>query len=88
MHPLSKSWALLRRKPKTNFTNKQNNYLKKKYNEAVFSVKHWKIKEVALEMEPLKENGKFYCSTSEFSTGSQIRSYFIRMKSDTTKTTK
>jgi len=43
-------------------------------------VKHWKPKEVVLDMESLRENNKFYFSVNEILNESQIRSFFSRIK--------
>ncbi|CAF1548365.1 unnamed protein product [Adineta ricciae] len=83
--PPSEGWALPVRKPKTEFTDKQREYLTKKFDEGVSSIKHWKPKEVVLDRETLKANGKFYFSPSEILTESQIRSYFCRIKRDVEK---
>ncbi|CAF3693675.1 unnamed protein product [Rotaria sp. Silwood1] len=77
---LPKGWALPVRKPNTEFSEKQRRYLKEKFDEGVFGVKHWKPKEVALDMETLKENGKFYFAAHEILSENQVRSYFRRLK--------
>jgi hypothetical protein len=44
-------------------------------------VQHWKLKEVVLDMETLKEDKKFYFSTSEnFERESNSLFFFARMK--------
>ena len=55
-------------------------YLKKNFDEGVSGVKHWKPKEVVLDMDTLKENGKFYFKAREILSESQVRSYFSRLK--------
>ncbi|CAF1985980.1 unnamed protein product [Rotaria magnacalcarata] len=45
---LSKGWALATRKSNIQFSSKQREYLKEKFNEGVTGEKHWKPKEVAL----------------------------------------
>jgi hypothetical protein len=77
---LSKGWALPIRKSNTEFSDKQRDYLKKKFDEGVSGVKHWKPKEVALDMETLKGNHKFYFSAKEILSESQIRSFFEQIK--------
>ena len=78
--PLSKGWALSTRKSNTEFSDKQREYLKKKFNEGVEGVKQWKPREVVLDMETLRENNKFYFLTNEILKESQIRSFFGRLK--------
>jgi hypothetical protein len=80
MSSLSKGWALPIRRSNTEFSDKQRDYLKKKFDEGVSGVKHWKPKEVASDMETLKENQKFYFSANEILSESQIRSFFGRIK--------
>ena len=77
---LSKGWALPIRKPNTEFSSKQRMYLRKKFDEGVSGVKHWKPKEVVFDMDTLKENGKFYFKAREILSESQVRSYFSRLK--------
>ncbi|CAF4700857.1 unnamed protein product [Rotaria sp. Silwood2] len=78
--PLSEGWALSIRKSNTEFSDKQREYLKKKFGEGILGIKHWKPKEVVLDMETLKENNKFYFSANEILKESQIRSFFSRLK--------
>ena len=78
--PLSKGWALPVHKSNTKFSNKQREYLKRKFDEGVSGVSRWKPKEVVLDMERLKENNKFYFSANEVLKESQIRSFFSRIK--------
>jgi hypothetical protein len=77
---LPKGWALPIRKPNTEFSDKQREYLKKRFDDGVFGVKHWKPKEVVFDMETLKENGKFYFVANELLKESQVRSFFCRLK--------
>ncbi|CAF4855500.1 unnamed protein product, partial [Rotaria sp. Silwood2] len=77
---LPQGWALPIRKPNTDFSDKQRGYLKKKFDEGVSGVKHWKPKEVVLEMETVKENDKFHFSASEILSENQVRSFFSRLK--------
>ncbi|CAF2082378.1 unnamed protein product [Rotaria magnacalcarata] len=62
---LSKDWALPIRKPKKEFSDKQQGYLRENFDEGISSVRHWKPKEVILDMETLKEKGKFYFAASD-----------------------
>jgi hypothetical protein len=78
--PLSKGWALSVHKSNIKFSDKQREYLKRKFDEGVSGVNHWKPKEVVLDMETLKENKKFYFSANEILSESQIRSFFGRIK--------
>ncbi|CAF3087470.1 unnamed protein product [Rotaria sp. Silwood2] len=77
---LPQGWALPIRKSNTEFSDKQREYLQKIFDEGVFGVKHWKPKEVVLDMETLKESGKFYFSASEILSENQVRSFFCRLK--------
>ena len=77
---LSRGWALPIRKANTEFSPKQRTYLRKKFDEGVSGVKYWKPKEVVLDMDILKENGKFYFKAREILSENQIRSYFSRLK--------
>ncbi|CAF3854906.1 unnamed protein product [Rotaria sp. Silwood1] len=77
--PLSKGWALPIRKPHKEFSAKQREYLKAKFNEGVSGVKHWKPRDVVADMENLRVNNMFYFSASEILTENQIRSFFGRM---------
>ena len=52
---LSKGWALPIRKSNTEFSDKQRQYLMKRFDEDISGVKHWKLKEVVLNMEALRE---------------------------------
>ena len=79
---LPRGWALLTRKPNTEFSDKQRGYLQKRFDEGVSGVKHWKPKEVVFEMETLKKDGKFNFSASELLKESQVRSFFCRLKRD------
>ena len=78
--PLSKGSALSTRKSNTEFSDKQREYLKKKFNEGVEDVKQWKLRGVVLDMETLRENNKFYFLTNEILKESRIRSFFGRLK--------
>ncbi|CAF4715043.1 unnamed protein product, partial [Rotaria sp. Silwood2] len=78
--PLSKGWALPIHKLNTKFSDKQREYLMRKFNEGISEGNHWKPKEVASDMETLKENNKFYFSANEILSESQIRSFFSRLK--------
>ena len=77
---LPQGWALPVRKLHTEFSDKQRGYLKKKFDEGISGEKHWKPKDVMLDMETLKENGKFYFSASEILNENQIRSFFSQLK--------
>ena len=57
---LSKGRDVSIRKSNTEFSGKQHKYLKKKSSEGVEDVKHWKLREVVLDIETLRENNKFY----------------------------
>ena len=74
-NPPERGWALIVRKSNTEFSDKQREYLKKKFDEGVSGVKHWKPKKVVLDMETLKENIRFYFSASEILNESQILSF-------------
>ena len=56
--PFPMGWDLAIRKPNTGFSDKRRRHLKE-YDEGVANVKQWKLKEVVLEIELLKENGQF-----------------------------
>ncbi|CAF4148956.1 unnamed protein product [Adineta steineri] len=77
--PLPTGWALPMRKCST-FSDKQCKYITEKFDEGVSSIKHWKPKEIVLDMEDLKLNNKFYFSANEILKESQIRSFFSRIK--------
>ena len=77
---LSRGWALPKRKPNVEFSQKQRTYLRKKFDEGVLGAKHWKPKDVVWDMESLKENNKFYFTAREILNENQIRSYFCRLK--------
>ena len=76
---LSGGWALPKRKPNIEFSDKQRDYLIKKFDEGVSSLSHWKSKDIVVNMENLIEN-KFYFSANETLKENQIRSYFSRIK--------
>ena len=78
--PLSKGWALSVHKSNTKFSDKQREYLKRKFNDGILNGNHWEPKEVMSDMETLKENNKFYFSANEILNESQIRSFFGRLK--------
>ena len=79
---LSGGWALPKHKPNIEFSDKQRDYLIKKFDEGVSDFKHWKPKDIVLDMENLIENNKFYFSANEILKESQIRSYFGRIKQE------
>ena len=79
---LSKGWALPKRKRNAEFSHKQRKYLVEKFDEGVTGAKRWKPTEVMLDMETLKDNGKFCFTANEILSESQIRSYFARLKHD------
>ena len=77
---LSGDWALPKREPNIEFSDKQRDYLIKKFDEGVSGLSDWKHKDIVVDMENLIENNKFYFSANEILKENQIRSYFSRIK--------
>ena len=76
----SEGWGLLKCRTHKDFSKKHHEYLQKKFDEGIVSVKYWKLKEIVWDMATMKANEEFCFSADDILKENQVHSYFTWMK--------